>query len=150
MTAGIVIVGKERFQNTVQGRCVDYNDMIEAFAPDRADQAFNIRTLPSGSGSGENFGDLQVRDLPTEGGAIDAVTVTEQEARGSVPRECLCDLGCRPLGGGMVSHVEMKDAPALMGENEKDKENLEIDGRHDEKSTDANCLTWFSRNERQV
>ena len=88
--------------------------MIETFASDRPDQAVNIWGLPGRPRSGENFGDLQVRCLCTEGVAIDPVTVPEQAARSGVPRECLHDLRIRPLGSGMFRHVEMYDAPPLV------------------------------------
>ena len=133
MAPGVVIVGNKRLQSAVQRRFVDHNDVIETFSPDRADQTLDVRCLPRGSWSGENFGDLQVRDLLTKGSAIDPITITEQIARRSVPGECLSDLRGGPLGSGMLSHVEMKDAPALVGKNQKDKEKLEVNGRHDEK-----------------
>ena len=132
MAAGIVIVLKKRFQSAVQGRCVDHNDVIKAFMPYRTDQSFDVRTLPRGSGGGENLGDLQVRDLLTEGIAIDPVTVAEQVAGSSVPGKCLSNLGRSPFGSWMLGHVEMNDTPALVGQDQKDKEKLEVNGRHDE------------------
>lgn len=104
MTAGIVI-GKEHIQNTTQRRYVDHDDVIETFAPYGADQPLNIGRLPRRSGSGENFGDLQVRDLLPKGVAIDPVTVVKNVARSSVPRKCLSYLHGSPLGsGGARSH----------------------------------------------
>ena len=69
--------------------------------------------------SGENLPDVQAFNQRPESGAIDAVAVPEQEPRGLVPREGLHDLGCGPLGGGMLGDVEMNDAPAIMSQNKK-------------------------------
>ena len=132
MAPRILIIRKERFQSAGQGRFVYDDDLIETFAADRADQAFDIRSLPGTSGSSEDFGDVQIGDLSVEGVAIDAVTVTEEIVWSGVPRERLGELGCRPLGSRMLCNVEMNDAPALMGENQEDKQELEADGRHDE------------------
>src|SRR5215510_13882990 len=46
MRSASVIVGDERIQVATQGPLVDDDHMIEAFAPDRADHAFNVRALP--------------------------------------------------------------------------------------------------------
>ena len=132
MAPRIVIIRKEGFQSAAQGRFVYDDDVIETFAADRADQAFDIRSLPGTSGSSEDFGDVQIVDLSVEGVAISAVTVTEEVAWSGVPRERLGELGWRPLGSRMLGNVEMNDAPALMGENQEDKQELEADGRHDE------------------
>ena len=132
MAAGLVIIRKEGFQSAAQERLVYDNDVIEAFAADGADQALDIRSLPGTSGSGEDFGDMQVSDLSPEGVAIDAVTISEQVARSGVPWEYLRDLRCRPLGSRMLGHVEMNDTPALMRQDEKDKQKLEVNGRYDE------------------
>jgi hypothetical protein len=114
MAPRIVIIRKERFQSAAQGRFVYDDDVIETFAADGADQAFDIRGLPGAPGSSEGFGDVQVGDLSVEGVATNAVTVTEQLTWSGVPRGCLRNLGGGPLCSRMLGDVEMNEAPALM------------------------------------
>ena len=84
--------------------------MVEAFSADRADQPFSIGALPGRSESGDKLADVQVFVQCPEYGAVDAVAVPEQGPRRLIPREGLHDLGCSPLGGGMLGDIKMNDA----------------------------------------
>jgi len=106
--------------------------MVEAFSADRADQPFDVRALPGRSESGENLADVQAFDQRPECGAVDAVAVPEQEPRRLVPREGLHNLGCGPLGGGMLGDIEMNDAPPIMSQNKKNVQDPESNGGHHE------------------
>jgi hypothetical protein len=84
-----------------QGLVQDY-DVIETLSSNRADQPFDVWTLPWGAECCEHFGDFHTFGLRLEGGTIDAVAISEQEPRGLVPGKCLQDLGCRPLSCWML------------------------------------------------
>ncbi len=59
--------------------------------------------------------------------------VTEQIARGLVPRERLDDLLRGPLLGGMLCDVEVHHPASIMGEDDEHEEHLELyDGYHEE------------------
>ena len=106
MTAGIVVVGirlkypAERFHTQD-----DY--VIQAFSTNRTYQAFDVRRLPGSLRGRKNFGDLHAGCLNAESVAIDAVTVAKQVAGSRIPRECLPELHCSPLGSRMFGHIEM-------------------------------------------
>src|SRR5215472_12513163 len=56
----------------------------------------------------------------------------EQVARCAAPRERLHQLLRRPFRSGMGGDVEMEEAPPIVRQDDKDIENSESDGRHDE------------------
>ena len=116
-----------------QTRLVEHDEMIQALAPNGPDQALNVRRLPWTSRSGEDFFRPHFSDALAEGFAVDSVTIPEQEARSCVPRKSLRELLCRPSSRGMVSHIEMDDSAALMGQHHEHKQNPESDcGNHEE------------------
>jgi len=121
-----------------QGLVQDY-DVIETLSSNRADQPFDVWTLPWGAECGEHFGDFHTFGLRLEGGTIDAVAISEQKPRGLVPRKCLEDLGCRPLSCWMLGDIEMNNAPAIMSQNKKHLEDLESHGGNHEE-VDGNQL----------
>jgi hypothetical protein len=60
----------------------------------------------------------------------DRVAVTEQVGRDRVVRKGVDDLlGC-PHGRGMLGHVEVDDAPAVLGEDDEDEEHSQARGGH--------------------
>src|SRR5215510_8004970 len=64
--------------------------------------------------------------------AVDLVTVA-QEMRGSrVIRERLHDLLGGPVGGGVLDHVEVDDASAMVREHEENEEDAQARGGHRE------------------
>jgi hypothetical protein len=107
--------------------------MVQALSTDGADEPFYKWGLPRGTRSSKNFFDLHVCRPHPESIAIDPVTVSEQVARRGAPGECLRDLSCCPLGSRMFGDVEVNDAPALMSQNQEDKQEPEVNHRHDEK-----------------
>ena len=107
--------------------------MVEAFSADRTDHPFHVWALPRRSESGENFVDFHAFRPRPKGGAIDAVPVPELEPRRHVPRKCVQELRCGPLGGRMFRDIEMNDASAIMSKNKKHVQDPETQGRHYEK-----------------
>ena len=116
-----------------KGELIQDHNMIETLSADGADEALDIGCLPRRSESGQHFGNVQAFDLSGEGGAIDAVTIPEQVPRRLIPRECRYELRCGPLGGWMLSDVEMHNAPAIVSQNKKHVQDRKSDGGHDEK-----------------
>ena len=112
-----------------QGLVQDY-DVIETLSSNRADQPFDVWTLPWRAECGEHFLDFQSFGLRPESGPIDTVTIPEQEPWSLVPGKCLQDLGCSPLSGRMFGDVEMHNAPAIMRQNKKHVQDPETDGGH--------------------
>lgn len=123
-----MVIIKIRNQMAPERNLIQDDDMVEAFSADRADQPFNLWALPGRSESGENLADVQAFDQRPKCCTIDAVAVPEQVPRRFVPREGLHDLGCGPLGSGMLGDIEMNDAPAIMSQNKKNVQDPESNG----------------------
>ena len=64
--------------------------------------------------------------------AVDLVTVAQEIGRRRVVREGGHDLLGGPVGGGVLGHVEVDDAPAMVGEHDEDEEDAEPSGGHGE------------------
>jgi hypothetical protein len=56
-----------------------------------------------------------------------------------VEQECVPQLLPRPVGGWVAGHVEVEDATAVMGQDQKHVEDLKTDG-WDRKEIDGNEL----------
>jgi hypothetical protein len=69
--------------------------------------------------------------------AINSVTIAKKVARFAAVREGLDNLITGPTGGRMVRYVEMNDTPAIMRQNEQDKEDSE-GGRGNNEKVDGN------------
>ena len=63
---------------------------------------------------------------------IDAVAIAEEVGRRGVVWEGVDDLLGRPGARGMFGHVEVEDAPAVVGEHDEDEENAEPSGGNGE------------------
>ena len=88
--------------------------MVEALAPNRADEPFHEWILPRTLGRCEDFVDAQAVYSVSEGLAIDGVAIAEVVGRRGVVREGVHDLlgrpGCAPLreqpGDGPLGHLD--------------------------------------------
>ena len=107
-------------------------DMVQTLAPDRADEPFRERILPRTVGRGEDFIDAHALHSVPERRAVDAVAIAEEVGRRGVVREGLHDLLGRPVRGGVLGHVEVDDAPAMVGEHDEDEEHPQARGGHRE------------------
>ena len=58
--------------------------------------------------------------------AVDAISVTNQEARDFVNRKCFDNLLCRPLSSRMFGHVKVDHDPAVMSQNNEGKQYSEV------------------------
>ena len=63
---------------------------------------------------------------------VDGVAIAEEIRGRGVVREGIHDLLGRPLGGGMLGHVEVEDASAMVGEHDEDEEHAQLHGRNSE------------------
>ena len=64
--------------------------------------------------------------------AVDLVTVAQEIGGRGVVREGVHDLLGGPVGSGVFGHVEVDDAPAMVGEHDEDEEDAEPSGGHGE------------------
>ena len=126
-----MIIIEVRNQVAPERSLVQDYEMVETLSSNRADQPFEVWTLPWRTECGEHFVDFQSSSLRPESGTIDAVTIPEQEPRSLTPGKCLQDLGCGPLSGRMFGDAAMHNAPAIMSQNKKHVQDPETDGGHD-------------------
>ena len=101
---------------------MEYDDMIEAFAPDTVDQAFDEWILPGRSSSCNDLLDTHVLYAIAEVRAVDRISIAYQKARRSLFWKRFDDLLRRPLSCRMFSHVEMNNHPAVMSQDNECKQ----------------------------
>ena len=111
---------------------VDYDDMVQAFSSYGTDQTLHIRILPGRSWRCYHCFDVETAYAVAKLGAVDIIAVTQQVPRSCVEREGLYDLLRSPLAGEICGHVEMHHSASVMGEDQKDEQHLEPDGRDSE------------------
>ena len=119
MGARLMVIGEVPRQDSTQVPFVEDQDMVEALAADRTDQALDEWILPRAVWRREDFLDLHSRHAVAELLAIDLVTVAQEMGGRRVVRERVDDLLSGPGGGGVLGHVEVDDAPAVVGEDDE-------------------------------
>jgi hypothetical protein len=107
-------------------------DVIQTLAPDRTDEALGKRILPRAVRRGEDFVDPHALHSVPKLLAVDPVTVAQEIGRRGVAGEGVHDLLGGPVGGGVLGHVEVNDAAAMVGEHDEDEEDAEPSGGHGE------------------
>src|SRR5258705_7434637 len=116
--------------------------MVDALASDRSDQPFGEAVLPRrarGDGLVTNaHGSQSVQD----GAAVDPIPITEQVARGLIPRECLSDLACDPFRGRMRCDIDPDQVSAGQPNDDEDIEQIKANGRDNEQvhGGDVRCV----------
>jgi len=110
------------------------DDVIEAVAPDGADEPLRERILPRRLRRRENS---QALHAPPEPLAVDLVAIAEEVGRRGVVREGVHDLLGRPSGSGMLGDVEVENTPAVVGEHDEDEEHPQA-GAGDGEEVDGN------------
>src|SRR3989442_239815 len=91
--------------------------MIQAFAPDRADEALREGVLPRALGRRQDFIVPYALHALPEHVTVDRVAIAEKIGRRGVFREGVHDLLGGPVGGWVFGHVEVDDAAAMVGEH---------------------------------
>jgi hypothetical protein len=104
------------------------DDVVEKLASNAPDQSFDVRVLPGRSWSGEDFLDVHGLEL----GPIGSVVVADQASGHLVERERVSQLLGDPFRGGGRGDVEVKDASAVVREDDEPVEQMERHGGHDE------------------
>src|ERR1017187_3560266 len=128
---GIVILDIRRHYSP-QMRFAKNDQMIKAFAADRADHAFDITVLPRRVRGDGMITNPHVDDTSSEDFAKCLVIVTDQNSRRRIPGKGFSDLVSQPFGGRMTSDSEPNDPSSPMSEDDKDIKTFEGDRRHDE------------------
>ena len=78
MTSGCVIVSKITFQDAMQMSTVQHQHMVQALAPNGADESLHIGRLPGAGGCNSQFLQPDGRRTDLEFQAVNAVPIPEQ------------------------------------------------------------------------
>src|ERR1700688_3113989 len=106
MRPELVVIGSVILQNVTQLRFVEHDQVIEAFAPDRADEALDVAVLPRGAWRGRMIADTHCSNAMGVSWTEGAVAVANQMTRRFVPGESVRHLTCDPLGSRIGSNAD--------------------------------------------
>src|ERR1700730_4311606 len=129
MCSNVVVVVSVRFQNSAQMCLAQNNDVIQTLAPDRSDQPFGKAVLPRRGWCGRPVPNAHGSQSARDDGAIDPITVTDHEARSTVPRKSLGDLACDPLRRRVGCDVDPDEISAINPHNHEAIQQFEANGR---------------------
>jgi hypothetical protein len=129
---------------------IEDDDVIQTFATDRADDAFHVGILPRRARCRADGREPQGFDGSTERWVEGRVAVVEEEPRVRVVGEGLAELLSGPGGRGVLRHIDMQDAPPVVGEDDEHEENPAGERGYREEVDGDGGADRFSRNIRQV
>jgi hypothetical protein len=132
MRAGGVVVREVPAQETSEMPFVDHDDVIEAFASNRADDALGEWILPGRSRGDEDLAHPQAVHPLYERVAVDRIPIAEQVLGRCLFREALDQLVSGPGGGGVVGGVDMDEFSTVVSKDQESEEQLEGEGGDDE------------------
>jgi hypothetical protein len=108
--ARLMVVAEVMGQDAAEMPLAEDGHMIQALAPDRADEPLRERVLPRALRRRENFVDAQALYAMTELLTVDSVAIPEEIGRGGLVREGVHDLLAGPGGSRMLGDVEVDNA----------------------------------------
>ena len=106
--------------------------LIQTLLTDTANEPLDIGILPRTLWSSQYFLDAHMAHTLPKVGAVDTVPIAEEIAWRLVPGTRFDHLLDRPLGRGMLRHVDVDDPPSIVGEDHEHEEHTECNGRHRE------------------
>jgi hypothetical protein len=99
-------------------------DMIQALAAKRPDQAFNIWVLPGRPRCNRTVANSHPSHPVREGLSVRSIIVADEIARCRLPWECFHDLLRQPLRRGMPGYREPQKPSSTMAHDQKGKQAL--------------------------
>ncbi len=111
---------------------VEYDEVVEAFSPEGADDALGERILPRRVGRDEHLLNAEAVEAAVKDVAIDRVAIPEKIPWRRLVGERVNDLLGGPGGGRVISDIDVQEFAAVMAEDDEAKEQAEGQGRDDE------------------
>src|SRR5262245_22464207 len=111
----------------------DDQDMIQALAAKRPDQALNIWVLPRRARCDRAVANPHPSHPVGEGLSVSTIIVADQITRCRIPWECFDDLLCQPLRRGMLGYRKPEKLSSIMAHDQKGKQALKRQGRNQAK-----------------
>src|ERR1039458_10143212 len=106
MRPDLVVIGSVILQDAPQLRFVEHDQVIEAFAPNRADEALDVAVLPWRAWRGRMIANPHCPNAAGIGWAEGAITVAQQMPRRFVPRKGISHLTSDPHGSWIGSDAD--------------------------------------------
>jgi len=100
-------------------------NMIQALASDRANEPLREGILPGAVRSDDDLLNIHALHAAPKVLSVDLVAVAQEIAGCGVVRKGVDDLLSGPVGGGVLGHVEVDDAPAMVSEHDKNEEHAQ-------------------------
>ena len=132
MRPSCVVVGEVATQQASEMPFAEDDNVIEAFASNRPDDALGEGILPGCSWGDEDLVHPHAFHASGENVAVDGVAITEQVLGCGLFRESLDKLLGGPRGGRVVGHIDVEEFSALVVEDHEPEEQAEGQGRNDE------------------
>jgi hypothetical protein len=127
-----VVVGEVLPKIPAKRALVPDDDVVETFAPQKADQALYERILPRRVWRDQDLFEAHRFCGSADIRPVDGVAIPEAEARRRVAGPGLAKLLSGPGRGGMGGDVDVDDAPSLVREHDEDEQDPESGRRNGE------------------
>jgi hypothetical protein len=138
--AAAMVIVNESPEVPVKTALSKYDDVIHTLAANGADDSFDIRTVRWGARLRKQLSDAHRLHLIDEVLADDAVPVSQQIARRTLPWECFAHLFSRPLRRRMRRDREMHNASPIVCPHQKYVKTLKPNRRHGEEIVRYNAV----------
>jgi hypothetical protein len=123
-------------ENPAKMALAEDDEVVQAFPPNGPDDSLGIGILPGGLGCREDLTKTHAVNFPRKSVTINAIPISQQESRlGAIAWKRFKDLLGGPLGGRMVSDVEMKNMPLSVVEDDETEQQSKASGWNHKKIT---------------
>src|SRR5262249_10008564 len=121
----LMVVGEVSGQDAAEVSLAEDEHVIQALAPDGADEPFRERILPRALRGGEYIFDPHALQTVQKSMTVDAIAVAEEIGRRGLVRKGIHELLSCPVGGRVLSHIEVDDPPAMVSEHDENEEDAQ-------------------------
>src|SRR5258708_7888934 len=106
VSSDLVVIAGIRLEGAAQGDFTHDHNVVEALAPDRSDEPFNMAILPRRAWRGRVVPDPHGLQAATDDCPVRPVAIPKEIARSLIPGECLGDLARDPVRGWVRGDVD--------------------------------------------
>ncbi len=129
---------------------VEDDHVVETLTANATNNPFDVRILPWRARRRPNLVDADSCDAPAEVRTIVSISVSQHEARSTLPGKGVDDLLRGPLPRRVVYDIEVNDPSPSVTENDEDEENSKRGGWQREEIDGYQVLDMVSRKLRHV
>src|SRR5882757_7481384 len=132
VSSDLVVIAVIRLERAAQGSFTHDHNMVEAIAPDRSDEPFDMAILPRRAWCARMVTDSHGPQSAMDDCPVRPVAIPKEIARGLIPGECLGDLPGDPFRGRVCGGVGPPQAAPVQPHDYAGIEKFEAHDRHDE------------------